>query len=305
VSLARLGNIKPGKLGIFAGSLSGQPATAQREVAAEMEKLGYGTLWYGESVGREAFVQAAIFLTGTSRLVVASGIANIWARDPMAMAAGGRSINEAWPGRFILGVGVSHAPSVALRGHDYTRPFSAMKEYLDRMEQVTWRGPDAPLPPIVLAALGPRMVGMAAERTAGAYPYFTTTDHIRQVREQLGPEPFLAADLPVVLAAGRAEARAIGDMHTSRYLRLDNYRNNLVRIGWTPEDLEPPGSDALFDAVVAWGEVAAIRGRIDGLIRAGADQVVLNLVTRDPKVPYLSELRTLAPLNSPVGDPLQ
>src|ERR1700682_6696965 len=102
------------------------------------------------------------------------------------------------------------------------------------MEQVPWLGPGAPMPPIVLAALGPRMVGMAAERTAGAYPYFTTTDHIRQVREQLGPEPFLAADLPVVLAAGRAAARATGDMHTSRYLRLDNYRNNLVRIGWKP-----------------------------------------------------------------------
>jgi probable F420-dependent oxidoreductase len=223
----------------------------------------------------------------------------------MAMAAGGRSISEAWPDRFILGIGVSHAPSVAIRGHDYARPFSAMKDYLDRMDQATWRGPDAPMPPIVLAALGPRMVGMAAERTAGAYPYFTTAEHIRQVREQLGPEPFMAADLPVVLAAERSEARAIGDVHTGRYLRLDNYRNNLVRIGWRPEDLEPPGSDALFDAVVAWGDVAAIRERIDGLIDAGADQVVLNLVTRDPKEPYLAELRTLAALNSLVGRPLQ
>jgi probable F420-dependent oxidoreductase len=285
-------------LGIFAGSLTGQPTTVQREVVAGMEKLGYGTLWYGEAAGREAFVQAAIFLSATSTLVVASGIANIWARDPMAMTAGGRAISEAWPNRFILGIGVSHAPSVAIRGHDYARPFSAMKDYLDRMDQATWRGPEAPLPPIVLAALGPRMVGMAAERTAGAYPYFTTADHIRQVREQLGPDPFMAADLPVVLADGRKEARAIGDVHTARYLRLDNYRNNLVRIGWTADHLEPPGSDDLFDAVVAWGDVAAIRERVDGLIDAGADQVVLNLVTKDPSVPYLSELRTLAELNS-------
>jgi probable F420-dependent oxidoreductase len=298
MSLARLGNIAPGRLAVFAGSLAGQPASIQREVAVEMEKLGYGTLWYGESIGREAFVQGAIYLSGTSRLVIASGIANIWARDPMAMAAGGRAISEAWPDRFILGIGVSHAPLVAARGHDYARPFSAMQDYLDRMEQATWRGPEAPPPPIVLAALGPRMVRLAAERTAGAYPYFTTAEHIRQVREQLGPDPFMAADLPVVLATGRAEARAIGDVHTNRYLRLDNYRNNLVRIGWTPEDLEPPGSDALFDAVVAWGDVAAIRERIDGVLGAGADQVVLNLVTKDPKVPYLAELRTLAPLNS-------
>jgi probable F420-dependent oxidoreductase len=298
MSLTRLGNITPGRLGIFSGSLSGQPADVQREVAIEMEELGYGTLWYGESVGREAFVQASIFLNATSSLVVASGIANIWARDPMAMAAGGRSIAEAFPNRFILGIGVSHAPSVALRGHDYARPFTAMRDYLDRMEQAPWRGPEMPMPPIVLAALGPRMVGLSAERTAGAYPYFTTAEHIRQVRQQIGPEPFVAADLPVVLAAGRAEARAIGDAHTGRYLRLDNYRNNLVRIGWTAEQLEPPGSDDLFDAVVAWGDVAAIRESVDGLIGAGADQVVLNLVTKDPRVPYLSELRALATLNS-------
>jgi probable F420-dependent oxidoreductase len=305
VSLTRLGGIDPGSLGIFAGSLSGQPADVQREVAAEMEGLGYGTLWYGESVGREAFVQASIYLNATSRLVVASGIANIWARDPMAMAAGGRSIAEAFPNRFILGIGVSHAPSVAARGHDYARPFSAMREYLDRMEQAPWRGPEVPMPPIVLAALGPRMVGLAAERTAGAYPYFTTIEHIRQVRQQLGPERFLAADLPVVLATGRAEARAIGDLHTGRYLRLDNYRNNLVRIGWSADHLEPPGSDELFDAVVAWGDVAAIRDRVEGLMSAGADQVVLNLVTKDPRVPYLSELRALGALNSPTGRPLR
>jgi probable F420-dependent oxidoreductase len=290
---------------IFAGSLTGQPATVQREVASEMEKLGFGTLWYGESIGREAFVQASIFLSATSSLVVASGIANIWVRDPMAMAAGGRALSEAWPDRFILGIGVSHAPMVDARGHDYARPFSAMREYLDQMGLAPWRGPEAQMPPLVLAALGPRMVGLAAERTAGAYPYFTTTEHIRQVREQLGPEPFLAADLPVVLAGGRTEARSIGDTHTSRYLLLENYRNNLLRIGWTPNHLEGPGSDELFDAVVAWGDVAAIRKRVDAVFSAGADQVVLNLITRDPKVPYLSELSALAALNAPIGQPLQ
>jgi probable F420-dependent oxidoreductase len=299
--LTRLGNIKPGRLGIFSGSLAAQPATVQREVAAEIERLGYGTLWYGEAVAREAFVQASIFLNATSSLVIASGIANIWARDPMAMAAGGRAIAEAWPNRFILGLGVSHAPMVAARGHDYAKPVSAMRGYLDRMGQALWRGPEAPLPPIVLAALGPRMVALAAERTAGAYPYFTTTAHIRQVREQVGPEPFLATDLPVVLAAGRAEARTIGDAHTSLYLRTENYRNNLLRLGWTPDELEPPGSDELFDAVVAWGDMPIVHERIGGLFSAGADQVVLNLITRDRSVPYLHELRTLASLNAAFG----
>jgi len=262
-----------------------------------MEQLGYGTLWYGEAAVREAFAQASIFLSATSSLVIASGIANVYARDPMAMAAGGRALAEAWPDRFILGLGVSHAPSVAARGHDYARPVATMRDYLDRMDQAVWRGPEAPMPSIVLAALGPRMVALAAERTAGAYPYFTTVEHIRQVREQLGPEPFLAADLPVVLAGDRAEARAIGDRHTTLYLRTDNYRNNLLRMGWKPDELEGPGSDALFDAVMACGDIGAIQRRIDVLFSAGADQVVLNLITRDRSVPYLRELRTLAPLN--------
>ena len=141
------------------------------------------------------------------------------------------------------------------------------------------------------------MVSLAAERTAGAYPYFTTAEHIRSVREQLGAEPFLAADLPVVLAAGRAEARSIGDAHTNVYLRTENYRNNLLRLGWRPEDLEPPGSDELFDAVVAWGEIEQVQGRVTSLFTAGADQVVLNIITKDRSIPYLPELRTLAVLN--------
>jgi probable F420-dependent oxidoreductase len=301
MSLTRLGKVKPGRLGIFSGSLAAQPATVQREVAAEMEELGYGTLWYGEAAAREAFAQASIFLSATSKLVIASGIANIWARDPMAMAAGGRALAEAWPDRFILGLGVSHAPTVAARGHDYARPVSTMRDYLDQMERAAWRGPEAHLPPLVLAALGPRMVALAAERTAGAYPYFTTAEHIRLVRKQLGPEPFLAADLPVVLAAGRAEARTIGDAHTKLYLRTENYRNNLLRLGWKPDQLEPPGSDGLFDAVVAWGDIATVHERITALFSAGADQVVLNLITRDRSVPYLPELRTLASLDSAVG----
>jgi probable F420-dependent oxidoreductase len=301
VSLTRLGNVKPGRLGIFSGSLAAQPATVQRQVAAEIEKLGYGTLWYGEALAREAFAQAAIFLSATTKLVIASGIANIWARDAMAMAAGARALAEAWPDRFILGLGVSHAPMVSARGHDYARPVSAMRDYLDQMGQAAWRGPESELPPIVLAALGPRMVALAAERTAGAYPYFTTAEHIRLVRQQLGQEPFLAADLPVVLAVGRAEARAIGDPHTTLYLRTENYRNNLIRLGWKPDQLEPPGSDKLFDAIVAWGDIAVVRERVKALFSAGAEQVVLNLITRDRSVPYLPELRTLASLNSAVG----
>ena len=296
MSLTRLNGIDPGRVGLFAGPLNSQPTETQREFIREVERLGYGTLWYGEALAQEAFARGAIYLAATERLVVASGIANIWARDAAAMANGGRTLAEAWPGRFILGIGVSHAPLVRMRGHDYEKPYSAMREYLDAMAAAPWRGPEAELPPIVLAALGPKMVGLAGERTAGAYPYFSTAEHIREVRSILGPEPFLAADLPVVLAGDQAAARAIGDRHLAFYLGSANYRNNLLRIGWSVADLQPPGSDALFEAIVAWGDLDRIGGKVRERFEAGADQVVLNIVPADPSALPVVELRQLAPL---------
>ncbi len=297
MGLERLGAVRPGRFGLFLGSVAGHTAAVERQVVAEMEALGYGTIWYGEAVGREAFAHGAILLSATSRLTVASGIANIWARDPQAMATGARALAEAWPDRFILGLGVSHAPMVERRGHRYERPVAAMRDYLDAMSKAPWRGPEAPMPPIVLAALGPKMVELAAERTAGDYTYFTPADHVRQVRGQMGPAAFLASDLPVVLASDRIAARMIGDKHMSLYLSTVNYRNNLLRLGWPPGELEPPGSDQLFDAIVAWGDVRDVRQKADALFEAGADQVVLNLITADSSVPYLKELGQLSELN--------
>ncbi len=296
MSLSRLKGIDPGRIGVFAGPLNARSSSVQREFVQEMERLGYGTLWYGEALAQEAFGRGAMYLAATERLVVASGIANIWARDAAAMANGGRTLAEAWPGRFILGIGVSHAPMVKQRGHDYERPYSAMRAYLEAMETAPWRGPAAELPPVVLAALGPRMVGLAGERTAGAYPYFSTVEHVREVRSILGPEPFLAADLPVVLAGDLRAARAIGDRHIDYYIGAANYRNNLIRMGWSEADLEKPGSDALFEAVVAWGDLERIGAKVRERFDAGADQVVLNIVAADAAAPPLAELRRLAPL---------
>jgi len=298
MGLLRLNGVQPGRYGLFLGSLAGQPAMVERQVVAETEQLGIGTIWYGESAGREAFAHGAILLAATDRLVVASGIANIWARDPQAMAAGGRALAEAWPGRFILGLGVSHAPMVERRGHRYDHPVTTMRDYLDAMSHSDWRGPEAPLPPIVLAALGPRMVALARDRTAGDYTYFTTAEHVREVRDAMGQEHFLAADLPIVLADSRAMARKIGDRHTTLYLSTANYRNNLLRMGWAKSDLELPGSDRLFDAIVAWGDVASIGERTEALFAAGADQVVFNVITAEPAIPYIVELRKLSAVTS-------
>ncbi len=296
MSLERLGRVAPGAIGIFAGSLAGQPASVIREVVVEMEELGFGTLWYPEGIGREAFAFAATLLAATKRLVVASGIANIWVRDAGAMANGGRALQDAWPDRFILGLGVSHAPMVASRGHQYSRPVASMRAYLDGIGQAPWLGPAVDLPPIVLAALGPLMVELAAGRAAGAYPYFTTADHIRAVRVAMGPEAFLAADLAVVLASSRGEARSIANGHMAGHLTMPNYRNNLLRQGWPQAELAPPGSDRLFDDMVAWGDVNEIGRRAAAMHEAGADHVVLNLITADPAVPYRAEMMALSSL---------
>ncbi len=296
MSLSRLNGIDPGRFGVFAGPLNGQASSVQQSFARRMEQLGYGTLWVGEALAQEVFGRAAIILSGTEKLVVGTGIANIWARDASAMANGGRTLAEAFPRRFILGIGVSHAPMVRARGHDYERPFSAMRDYLAAMAESSWRGPETEMPPVVLAGLGPRMVGLAGERTAGAYPYFTTDEHVREVRSIMGADAFLTADLPVVLADNLASARTIGDRHLKYYLGAENYRKNLVRLGWSDGDLDPPGSDALFDAIVAWGDLDRVRKRVDDRFAAGADQLVFNLVGTDPSVPPLDLLEELAPI---------
>jgi probable F420-dependent oxidoreductase len=177
-------------------------------------------------------------------------------------------------------------------------PVAAMRDYLDAMSHADWRGPAAPLPPIVLAALGPRIVSLARDRTAGDYTYFTTAEHMREVRDAMGQEHFLAADLPIVLAGSRAMARKIGHRHTTLYLSTANYRNNLLRMGWVKDDLEPPGSDRLFDVIVAWGDVGSIGDRAEALFAAGADQVVFNVITAEPATPYIAELRKLSAVTS-------
>jgi probable F420-dependent oxidoreductase len=286
-----------GTLGIFSGQLSAFPTPVQRRVVAELEEIGFNAIWYGEAFSREPFVQGSIFLCATQRMIVATGIANIYARDATAMAFGARALNELGEGRFVLGLGVAHASNVTVRGHEYGPPVPTMRAYLDAMDEAEprWRGPEAPAPPRVLAALRPRMLRLAADRTTGAHPYFVPVEHTRRARAILGPGLLLAPEQAVVLAGSREDARQIGDAHTSFYLRAPNYRNSLLELGWTEADLEPPGSDALFDALIAWGGVEEIRHRVQEHREAGADHVVLNLVTSDPSRPYLEEARLLAP----------
>jgi len=281
------------RIGVWLGPLSLRSAAETREIAPELEELGYGAIWFGEGVGtKECFAQAATLLAWTQRAVVASGIANIYARDPMATANGARTLGDAYPGRFLLGVGVSHAPSVAERGHEYARPIETMGAYLDAMESALFRGVESAEPaPVALAALGPKMLALAAERTRGAHPYFTPPEHTATAREVMGEGPLLAPEQAFVLETEPAAARATAREHMAYYLRLDNYRRNLVRLGFAEDDLDGGGSDRLVDAIVAWGDVDAVRDRVKAHLDAGADHVCVQSVGEDPA----GELRQVAP----------
>jgi probable F420-dependent oxidoreductase len=285
-----------GRVGVWSGHFSAMPAALLREVVPRIEGLGFRTVWFPEAFAKEAFAHASLLLTASDRVVVASGIANIWARDPTAMINGGRTLAEAFPGRFVLGIGVSHAPSAARRGGDYDRPLTLMKDYLDAMDGARYYGPEPPDdPPVLLAALGPKMLELAATRTVGAHPYFVPVEHTVLARGVMGPDAFLAPEQAVVLASDADEARAIARRHTAYYLVFDNYRNNLLRLGWSAQDLADDGSDDLVDAVVAWGDVATIQQRVAAHFAAGADHVGVQVLNATPKKFPHAELAELAP----------
>lgn len=285
-----------GRVGIWV-NLDRASGDELRSFARELEALGYRALWFPETVaGKEAFSLATFLLLATTRLTAATGIANLWARDPMAMANGARALAEWSGGRFVLGIGVSHAPSIATRGGGgaYAHPFERMTEYLDAMDAAKYNGPGE-LPPLLLAALGPRMLRLAAKRAAGAHPYFVPVEHTTLARRALGPGKTLAVEQAVVLETDPEKARAIARVHTRRYLSLENYTNNLRRLGFSDRDILPEqgGSDRLVDAIVAWGDVAAAKRRVDDHRARGADHVCVQILRADRGLPS-AEARALA-----------
>jgi probable F420-dependent oxidoreductase len=283
-------------IGIWTAQLDYQPAAKAREAAAELEQLGFGAIWFPESVGREALTNAALLLGATSRIVIATGIANIYARDAVTMAAGQKTLAEAYPGRFLLGLGVSHIPLVEqVRGHKYGKPVASMRAYLAGMDRAPYRAvPPSVSPMRVLAALGPKMLRLAAEQAGGAHPYFVTPEHTARAREILGSDRLLAVEQAVVLETDSTKAREIARAHTSRYLTLPNYVNNLRRLGFADEDVVDGGSDRLVDAIVAWGDMTAVIGRIRAHQSAGADHVCVQVLPPDPQALPMSLWREVA-----------
>jgi probable F420-dependent oxidoreductase len=286
-----------GPVGIWTTRFEHSSAAKMREAAAELEELGYGAIWFGEATGREALTQASLLLAATKRIVIATGIANIYARDPFAMAAGQKTLAEAYPGRFLLGLGVSHVPLVEkLRGHRYEKPVSTMRAYLDAMDQTPYEAvPPSAKPIRILAALGPKMLQLAAERADGAHPYNGNSEHTAQARGILGPGPYLCPEQTVVLETDPAKARKIARDFLAIYLGLPNYTNNFLRLGFEESDFKDGGSDRLIDSIIAWGDLNAVRNRIRAHQTAGADHVCIQILTADPKVLPLAEWRQLAP----------
>ena len=286
-----------GPVGIWTFALDLQPVARAREVAAELEDLGYGAVWVPDAVGRDPLVHAALLLGGTDRIAIGTGIAQIYGRDPMTMTGGWKTISEAFPGRFVLGLGVSHQPMVeGLRGQTYGPPLTAMREYLDRMDTAMYVAAEPTEPPRrVLAALGPKMLALAAERADGAHPYNVPPEHTARAREILGPEKLLAPEQAVLLETDPVEARRIARGHMAIYLDLPNYMNNLRRFGITDDDIADGGSDRLVDTVVAWGDVDAVRARVQAHLDAGADHVAVQVLTPERGTLPLDEWRKLAP----------
>jgi len=275
-----------GRVGIWTGALDGHPAGAVREVAAELDQAGWPTLWIPETVGRDPFVAAAMILEAAPRMKVATGIASIWARDALTTANATRTLNEAYDGRFLLGLGVSHHTLTEwVRKHSYAKPLTRMREYLEAMDKARFTGVQPPEPPSrVLAALGPKMLALSAELADGAHPYFVPPEHTVIAREAIGAGKLLAVEQMVVLETDPSAAREIARKHMGIYLGLPNYANNLIRMGYSEADITG-AADNVVDAIVAWGSLDDVLARVKAHHDAGADHVCVQVLTADAALP--------------------
>jgi probable F420-dependent oxidoreductase len=250
-----------------------------RETAARIESLGYSALWVPDTLGRDPFVNAATLLDATDELIVATGIASIHMRHPGMMKQGAHSLAELSGGRFVLGLGVSHAPLVeGLRKLEYSKPLSTMRTYVEGLKGSMYKSvAPAEEPPMVLAALGPKMLELAATETHGAHPYWTTPEHTAAARRIMGPDAWLCVEQKCVLTTDADVARAKASEQLAFYIELPNYRNNWLRLGFTEDEISGH-APRFLDAVVAWGDLDAIKTRIQEHYDAGATHVCVQSV---------------------------
>ncbi|NNL84913.1 MAG: LLM class flavin-dependent oxidoreductase [Myxococcales bacterium] len=307
--------------GVFAFT-EGLSAAEVGDAARRLESLGYSALWYPEAAGREPFVTAALVLAATERLVAATGIVNIYGRDPMVCAMGQQTLNEMSGGRFLLGLGVSHGPFVEGRGHKYGKPLATMRSYVEAIGEChkaisvtknlaatgieeqpisrstgnTVRLADLGEMPIVLAALGPKMTQLSADISKGSHPYNTVPEHTARARELLGKDAWLCPMVRVCLTPDASRAREIGRQLLGLYLQLPNYTNMLRGSGFGDADFQGGGSDRLVDALMAWGSTSDLEARVREHLDAGASHIAIQAIDpKDPARPGWEALEALAP----------
>lgn len=275
------------------------PADAAAEFAVWLESLGYGALWIPETLGRDPFAHAAFLLANTSELAIATGIASIFNRHPHSMRQAQNTLAEQSGGRFLLGAGVSHAPIVAgVRKLDYSKPLSSMRDHLQAMSEAMYMAPPpSSAPKTVVAALGPKMLELAASAADGAHPYWTTPEHTAQAKAILGVDKMLCVEQKVVLCTDPAEARATARAALGVYISLPNYYKNWFRLGFDEGDLADGGSDRLIDALVPWGTADRIEARVAEHVDAGATHVCLQPLKPAARMgePDRAALEALAP----------
>jgi probable F420-dependent oxidoreductase len=265
-----------GKFGVrFVSDL--QTADQAASAVQNAEKLGYGAVWVPEAMGRNALIHAAWLLSKSSKIKVGTSIANIYGRDPMAMAGAQYALNEQWGDRFLLGVGVSHAPLVeGARQHTYDKPVSTMRAYLEAMSQVQYQAPPPKeKPKTIVAALGPKMLEVAGKYADGACPLFTTAQHTADARKILGPGKLLVTEMLIILEKDATKARELGRQHLKMFLALDNYRNSVIRQGFSASEVDSM-ADRMIDELVAWGPLEKIRDTIQKFVAAGSDHTVIH-----------------------------
>lgn len=288
---------KPSGLGVWART-NVLDRDQLAELAETVEHFGYQTLWYPESLSYEALVVAGYLLSNTQDLIVASGIANIYARDAVTAAQGYDSLNRLYGGRFVLGLGVSHIPLVeGARGHSYGKPVTTMRQYLRDMGSAkldpTIKFDDRA---VVLAALGPKMLELASVSAKGALPYCVTPDHTAEARKVMGPEAWLCVEQKICLTEDEGAARAVQREQMAPYMTMNNYRNNWFRLGFTEEEVTGKASTRFLDAMVVWGNEQVIQDCIDAHFKAGADQVVIQAFRPDGGLgPDLTALKAFSP----------
>jgi probable F420-dependent oxidoreductase len=281
-----------GSVGVWSGTLR-QDRPEVREAATELEQLGYGTIWFpgGPPAGLAETIQALLESTRTT--VVATGIVSIWVHPAPDIAALHHRVTQAYPGRFLLGLGISHQPSVESAGIKYERPLQKLASYLDELDSAPT---PVPIDERILASLGPRSLALARDRSAGTHPYFVPVEHTRIARQAVGQGKIVAPELMVVLQTDPYKARAIARLTTDRYLKLPNYTTNLLRLGFSDSEFANGGSDRLVDAIVAWGDPSTIMQRVREHHAAGADHVCIQVLTDPPQdfAAIMDGWRTLA-----------